>query len=122
MSKKERRLEATALWFPEAGHAALRCETLKSPGRDEALVETLFTGISRGTENLVFHGKVPESERERMRGPNMAGDFTFPVKYGYSAVGRVAEPSACSSSMATMAGRSRRSHLQRRCEEHCSPP
>jgi len=91
LSKKERRLEATALWFPEAGHAALRCETLKSPGRDEALVETLFTGISRGTENLVFHGKVPESERERMRGPNMAGDFTFPVKYGYSAVGRVAE-------------------------------
>nr|WP_272213684.1 zinc-binding alcohol dehydrogenase [Marinicella sp. W31]MDC2879640.1 zinc-binding alcohol dehydrogenase [Marinicella sp. W31] len=80
---------ATALWFPEAGRCALRAEALPDPRADEALVETLYSGVSRGTETLVFMGKVPESERARMRGPNMAGDFTFPVKYGYAAVGRV---------------------------------
>ncbi|MBB4122727.1 zinc-dependent alcohol dehydrogenase [Martelella radicis] len=85
------RLEARALWFPEAGRCALLSEDLAGPGADEALVETLFSGISRGTENLVFSGKVPDSERQRMRGPNMAGDFSFPVKYGYAAVGRVRE-------------------------------
>ena len=89
MSKNERHLEARALWFPQAGSCALRSETLVSPSTDEALVETLFFGVSRGTENLVFQGKVPESERSRMRGPNMAGDFSFPVKYGYATVGRV---------------------------------
>ncbi|TNB49932.1 zinc-binding alcohol dehydrogenase [Martelella lutilitoris] len=91
LSERERQLEARALWFPEAGRALLREERLRRPGTDEALVETLFTGVSRGTESLVFHGRVPESERERMRGPNMAGDFPFPVKYGYAAVGRIAE-------------------------------
>ena len=34
-------------------------------------------------------GRVPPSEYERMRAPAMAGSFPFPVKYGYSAVGRV---------------------------------
>ncbi|AJY45908.1 dehydrogenase [Martelella endophytica] len=91
MTDSGARLQARALWFPEAGRCAVRSEMLDRPQEDEALVEMLFSGISRGTENLVFHGKVPDSEQERMRGPNMAGDFSFPVKYGYAAVGRVAE-------------------------------
>src|SRR5262249_4123776 len=44
---------------------------------------------SRGTEALIFSGRVPKSEFERMRGPFMGGAFPFPVKYGYSVVGRV---------------------------------
>lgn len=58
-----------------------------APG--EALVRTRFSGVSRGTERLVFEGRVPASEAERMRGPNMGGAFPFPVKYGYCAVGEV---------------------------------
>jgi threonine dehydrogenase-like Zn-dependent dehydrogenase len=38
----------------------------------------------------VFTGAVPASEYGRMRAPFMAGDFPFPVKYGYATVGRVA--------------------------------
>ncbi|SSC68576.1 unnamed protein product [Ciceribacter selenitireducens ATCC BAA-1503] len=53
------------------------------------IVRMLFSGVSRGTENLVFNGRVPTSEFERMRGPHMGGEFPFPVKYGYSAVGQV---------------------------------
>lgn len=59
------------------------------PGLDEVLVETRFSSISRGTEGLVFGGRVPRSEWERMRAPFQAGTFEFPIKYGYASVGRV---------------------------------
>jgi threonine dehydrogenase-like Zn-dependent dehydrogenase len=49
----------------------------------------LASGISRGTESLVFQGKIPESEWARMRCPFQEGDFPFPVKYGYALVGVV---------------------------------
>ena len=49
----------------------------------------LYSGISRGTERLVAAGEVGESERARMRAPLQEGEFPFPVKYGYCAVGRV---------------------------------
>lgn len=52
-------------------------------------MRTLFSGISRGTERLVFTGCVGQSERERMRGPMQEGTFPFPVKYGYCATGIV---------------------------------
>lgn len=80
---------ATALWFEKAAKPVLRTEGLSEPGEHEVTVRCLYSGISRGTENLVFLGKVPESEHQRMRGPNMGGGFPFPVKYGYAAVGRI---------------------------------
>jgi 2-desacetyl-2-hydroxyethyl bacteriochlorophyllide A dehydrogenase len=69
----------------------MRREEIVRPVGDEVLVRALFSGISRGTEALVFGGKVPSSEHRCMRGPNMAGEFTFPVKYGYASVGLVEE-------------------------------
>lgn len=80
---------AHALWFATAGTCEMRSEALASPSMGAVLVRTLFSGISRGTESLVFNGQVPESEVQRMRGPNMGGAFPFPVKYGYAAVGRI---------------------------------
>ena len=80
---------AHALWFAAAGEAELRHEPLPCRGVREVRIRTLFSGISRGTESLVFHGQVPEQEQQRMRGPHMGGDFHFPVKYGYAAVGVV---------------------------------
>lgn len=84
-----RAASARALWIPAAGRCEMREQPLPPPGDGEVRVRTLFSGISRGTENLVFQGRVPVSEFERMRGPHMGGNFPFPVKYGYSAVGRV---------------------------------
>lgn len=57
----------------------------------EATVRTLWTGLSRGTERLVFRGELPASEYQRMRAPHQDGTFPFPVKYGYAAVGLVEE-------------------------------
>jgi len=80
---------ASALWYCGPGKAEIRREEIAPPGADEVRVKTLYSGISRGTESLVLSGHVPASEFERMRAPFMAGDFPFPVKYGYAAVGRV---------------------------------
>jgi len=80
---------ATAFWITAPGRGELRQESLPPAGADRVRVETLFSGVSRGTEALVFNGLVPESERERMRAPFQSGDFSGPVKYGYSSVGRV---------------------------------
>ena len=82
---------ARAFWTVAPGQGALQDEALSDPGEGEALVRTRFSGISRGTESLVFAGRVPASEHARMRCPMMGGDFPFPVKYGYSAVGVVEE-------------------------------
>jgi NADPH:quinone reductase-like Zn-dependent oxidoreductase len=80
---------ARALWYSGRGHAEIRQETLAPPGADEVRVRALHGALSRGTEALVFVGRVPESEFERMRAPFMAGHFPFPVKYGYATVGRI---------------------------------
>ena len=50
-------------------------------------VRALYSGISRGTEGLVWRGGVPSSLGDRMRCPHQEGDFPWPVKYGYSLVG-----------------------------------
>ena len=56
---------------------------------DTLRVRAINSGLSRGTESLVFRGLVPKSEWARMRCPFQDGEFPFPVKYGYAMVGRV---------------------------------
>jgi threonine dehydrogenase-like Zn-dependent dehydrogenase len=80
---------ARAFWVAAPGRGELRDEPLPPRAADELLIRTLYSGISRGTESLVFHGRVPESEWTRMRAPFQAGSFPAPVKYGYMNVGVV---------------------------------
>ena len=60
---------ATAFWTLAPGHGVLREEPLPAPGEGEVRVRSLFGAVSRGTESLVFQGRVPESEWQRMRAP-----------------------------------------------------
>jgi len=78
---------ATAFWVVEPGRGALRQEPLGDPAPGEVLVNARYSAVSRGTETLVFTGRVPESEYDRMRCPFQAGVFPGPVKYGYCSVG-----------------------------------
>jgi len=80
-------MTVNALWCTAPRQAEIRPAEMG----DGVTVVTLFTAISRGTERLVFEGRVPDSEMERMRAPAQEGAFSFPVKYGYCAVGRVIE-------------------------------
>ena len=81
--------DALAFWLREPGVGELRREPLRRPGPDEVLVRTVRSGVSRGTETLVFRGGVPPSQYAAMRAPFQEGDFPGPVKYGYLSVGVV---------------------------------
>ncbi|MHC2998427.1 zinc-dependent alcohol dehydrogenase [Microbacterium sp. HJ5] len=82
-------MRATAFWVEAPGRGSLRDAVVDEPDDGEVLVRTLFTGVSRGTESVVFRGGVPTGERQRMRAPFQEGDFPGPVKYGYLNVGVV---------------------------------
>ncbi|MFG1343638.1 zinc-binding alcohol dehydrogenase [Xanthobacter autotrophicus DSM 431] len=82
-------LSLRALWYTAPGRAELRAETPTPPAGGLCRVATLWSGISRGTERLVFAGLADPVHRQRMRAPMQEGEFPFPVKYGYCAVGRV---------------------------------
>lgn len=83
------RPSARALWTVGPGEAEIRSEALPPLAPGDARVRTIVSAISGGTESLVLAGKVPPSEFDRMRAPRQTGDFPFPVKYGYAAVGIV---------------------------------
>lgn len=91
---------ARAFFVEGPSRGAIRELSLAAAKSGEARVSTLYSAVSRGTECTVFQARVPASEYERMRCPHQAGDFPFPVKYGYASVGRVTAGSS------TLVGRS----------------
>lgn len=78
-----------AFWVQSPGEGAIRDVELPEPGDGDVLVRTLYSGVSRGTETLVFRGGVPASQHDVMRAPFQEGEFPGPVKYGYLNVGVV---------------------------------
>ena len=80
---------AAALWYAGPGHIEIRNESLGPLANGKVRVRALYGAVSRGTEALIAAGRVPESEYQRMRAPFMGGAFPFPVKYGYTTIGRI---------------------------------
>jgi NADPH:quinone reductase-like Zn-dependent oxidoreductase len=80
---------AEALYYVAPHKVELRSTSLPKLEPGYARIRTLYSGVSRGTERLVFEGRLPESEWGRMRAPGQEGEFPFPVKYGYATVGVV---------------------------------
>jgi threonine dehydrogenase-like Zn-dependent dehydrogenase len=83
-----------AFWLAAPGRGEIRSTRLPAPGANDLLIRTNASAISRGTESLVFSGRVPPSEYQTMRCPFQDGDFPAPVKYGYASVGTVEEGAA----------------------------
>ncbi len=82
---------ARQFWIRSPGHGEIVSSPLGPRNPDDVLVRALYSGVSRGTESLVFRGEVPPSQYQVMRAPFQEGDFPGPVKYGYSSVGEVLE-------------------------------
>src|SRR3569833_3302020 len=82
---------ARAFWLRDPGHGEIRPAAVGGPGPGDVRVRTLYSGVSRGSELLVFRGGVPENQYAAMRAPFQDGDFPGPVKYGYLSVGVVEE-------------------------------
>jgi 2-desacetyl-2-hydroxyethyl bacteriochlorophyllide A dehydrogenase len=78
-----------SLWFVGAGRVDFRDEGVGPPSTGEALVQTLYSAISPGTEMLVYRQQVPADMPVDESIGALAGTFTYPLKYGYAAVGRV---------------------------------
>jgi len=76
-----------AYWVAAPGRGELREAPVRAPAAGEVAVRARASGISRGTESLVFRGAVPESQHDAMRCPFQEGDFPAPVKYGYAMAG-----------------------------------
>ncbi|MBW4933440.1 zinc-dependent alcohol dehydrogenase [Marinobacter sp. F4206] len=91
---KEQVSETDLAWWVTGPRRGALLQTSLASGQETdsetmVTVKSLYSGISRGTEALVFGGLVPETEYDRMRAPFQEGRFPFPVKYGYANVGRV---------------------------------
>ena len=82
---------ARQFWIRSPGHGEIVSSPLGPRDPDDVLVRALYSGVSRGTESLVFRGEVPPSQYQVMRAPFQEGDFPGPVKYGYSSVGEILE-------------------------------
>jgi NADPH:quinone reductase-like Zn-dependent oxidoreductase len=82
-------IDASAFWVSAPGAGEIRRVRVPAPAAGEVRVHTTCSGVSRGTEALVFRGAVPESQYTAMRAPFQDGDFPAPVKYGYLNVGVV---------------------------------
>lgn len=81
-------MQERAFWV-SPGRGEIRTLDVAEPGAGQVRVRTLRSGVSRGTETLVFRGGVPHDQHARMRAPHQEGDFPGPVKYGYLSVGVV---------------------------------
>jgi 2-desacetyl-2-hydroxyethyl bacteriochlorophyllide A dehydrogenase len=83
---------AHAVWFPRRGAVELRSEPIPDVGPGDVRVRAIVSGLSHGTEMLVFRGQVPAGLALDL--PTLRGGFNFPIKYGYANVGRVVETGA----------------------------
>jgi 2-desacetyl-2-hydroxyethyl bacteriochlorophyllide A dehydrogenase len=80
-----------SLFFTAPRRVEVRDEPLPPPAAGEVLVQTVASAISPGTEVLVYRGQAPSDLVVDETISALAGTFSFPLKYGYAAVGRVAD-------------------------------
>jgi len=75
-------------------HTAPRCVEIRElptprPAAGEVLVTTVFSGISGGTERLIYRGEFPEGLALDDTIDALGGAFRYPFSYGYACVGEV---------------------------------
>jgi threonine dehydrogenase-like Zn-dependent dehydrogenase len=80
-------MQASALWITKKGVAELRGAEAPDPGPGEIRVKAIASGISTGTEMVLYHGLGPADQA--MTPSTCEGRWDLPVKYGYQSVGRV---------------------------------
>jgi len=84
-------LNARSLWFEAPRRVGFRDTPVAGPGKGEIQVQALYSGISQGTELLVYRGQVAPDLPLDLGLTTMEGSFRFPIKYGYASVGEVLE-------------------------------
>ena len=76
-------METVAVVLEQPGKLALRTVALQEPGADDLVVDAVWSGISSGTERLLWAGRMPNF-------PGMG----YPLVPGYETVARVRQAAA----------------------------
>ncbi len=87
-------MNRTSLFFEAPYKISVRDSPAGELGLHQCRVRTVLSGISAGTELLVYRGQWPEHMSVDDTLTNLTGEFSYPLKYGYAAVGVVAEVGA----------------------------
>ena len=83
-------MKSQSLWLIKKNKPKILSKDIYYKKNDKTvLVKTLYSGISKGTENLVTSGKIHKSQFKIMRCPFQDGNFSFPIKYGYINIGEI---------------------------------
>ncbi len=75
--------------FTGEREVAVESVSVPAPGPGEVRVRTTVSAVSPGTELLVYRGEAPDSMSADESIDALSGDLSFPLSYGYAAVGRV---------------------------------
>lgn len=79
-------MKARTLFFTAPRQVEIRESELPALQDDEALVETVCSAISAGTEMLLYRGEFPQIADSH---DNLSSDLQYPLAYGYATVGVV---------------------------------
>jgi 2-desacetyl-2-hydroxyethyl bacteriochlorophyllide A dehydrogenase len=78
-----------AVWFGGPQRVEIRQEPGAPVGPDDVRVRSRVSGLSAGSELLVYRGDAASDLRPDL--PTVSGDFGFPIKFAYASVGHVIE-------------------------------
>jgi 2-desacetyl-2-hydroxyethyl bacteriochlorophyllide A dehydrogenase len=85
----DKTLNRLSLYFTGPKSVEVRQETVPFLQSGQVLVRTLYSAISAGTELLIYRQQASSQQPLDMSIRSLSGSFQFPLKYGYSTVGRV---------------------------------
>lgn len=80
-----------SLYFTGPQQLEIREEELLPLKNDQILVQTISSAISAGTELLVYMDNAPKGMNTDSTIAALSGELAYPLKYGYSCVGKVVE-------------------------------
>lgn len=79
------------MYFSAPGEVEVRQESVPALWPGQVLVQTLLSAISSGTESLIYQDLFPQDIALDASISSLSSKFAYPLKYGYSAVGKVVE-------------------------------
>lgn len=82
-------LEAQAVYYIAENKVTLQSVSVAQPVDDQVLIETYYSAISPGTEDMIFKGLFPQNTIQDTTIKSLSGDFSYPFKYGYALVGEI---------------------------------
>ncbi len=82
-------MNAYALYFTAPRQIQILPVALPPPGPGEALIQTLCSAISAGTEMLIYQNRFPPDLEADSTIPKLRRPLAYPLRYGYACVGRI---------------------------------